>query len=626
MTKSNSSVKKLVSMFVAIILICSCSCISASAASLKKPTLKSVKAISASSITVKWKKATKAKGYVVYQKKAGNKSYKKISTINNKNKTTYIVNKLKSETKYSYKIKSYTKKGNKIIYSTFSNVKSATTKHAHKYTKYVCECGDVIYTCKCGKTKVVKFKDENLEKDEIKCDNFSQTGMAIILDDVDKSETEIALTGTPNSVVKSYGKNLLKQSLFSIGNYGLSVTLNGDGTILLNGTATSNGNLYLSGNGVDGSGENPFYGFPVGITLKGLNLVKSGTIDTTNAIVSPSFNYKVSSSESNLVLQRPTVSKTFELTESMVSSEKIRGIWYNFAKGTVFADVVLQPMIILADETDETYEKYKDPISVTLDSQGKGKIDFSGEKMYLYSSDEFTATYEIDSQKTDLVKSGLYKKSIVLNGDSICAGGSTRVSFGKQLADKYEMSINNKSVGGATIAYGTTSSGTNRHWVCNTISNMPSKADYVLLEGGINDYWNNVELGRITQTTTEDVDNTTFYGALESICRQAKDKWTNSKIIFITSHKIQTTSTRKNDIGYTFDEYHSAIIEVCNKYSIPVCDIYSLSEFDTSKTEYLQYTSDDNNDGIRDGVHPTTQGYEMFYVPLIEQTLKNLTK
>ena len=69
---------------------------------------------------------------------------------------------------------------------------------------------------------------------------------------------------------------------------------------------------------------------------------------------------------------------------------------------------------------------------------------------------------------------------------------------------------------------------------------------------------------------------------------------------------------------------HNAIINTCKKYDIPVCDIYSNSGFDTSKPEHKEYTCDDDGDGAKDGVHPTTQGYERFYVPLIVAFLTSI--
>lgn len=99
------------------------------AASVKAPAMKSVSAKSSSSITVKWKKASKVKGYVIYQKEGSGK-YKKIATLSSGSKVTYTKKELKSATKYSYKVKAYKTKDGKKTYSGFSKAKSTYTKPA----------------------------------------------------------------------------------------------------------------------------------------------------------------------------------------------------------------------------------------------------------------------------------------------------------------------------------------------------------------------------------------------------------------------------------------------------------------------------------------------------------------
>ncbi|MBQ4155291.1 MAG: hypothetical protein IJD90_00625, partial [Clostridia bacterium] len=626
-----------------ITLLFSLNSISVFATSQKRTIIKLVNSKSPDSIIIKWEKVSGAKGYVIYQIAEG-KKFKKTVTIKSGKKTTYTFKKLNNDTKYSFKLKSYAKKEGKTIYSAYSKVKSVRTMHLHKYTSHSCRCGDIISFCKCGNIKVVPNKNTNVDNPNVNNPpitdlptnnpsvdepiyeetnyNFSQTGYSLVLNDVDENESKIKLTGKPNTVVNSYGKNLLKQTNFKVTGSGVEITQNPDGTLTLNGTATSNLYLYLAGNGTNNSSENPFFGLPVDTQLKGLPLLKSGSINSTNC----SFNFSLSKGKENIVIQHiKSGYKSFKITKDIATSERIRGIWLNAISGTEFNNTIIQPCVILNNLTDTTYEKYKEPTSVTLDSIGKGYINYAKETMYLYSLNEFTAFYNIHLKYKELLESGLYKKVITLNGDSICAGSASRISYGSQIAQQYKMNISNKAVGGGTIAYGTTSSsGDNRHWICDTVSSMPENADFVLFSGGINDYWNDVELGILTDGITDKIDNTTFYGALESICRQAKEKWTNAKIGFITTHKIQTTPTRPNILGYTFDDYHTAILEVCKKYNIPVCDLYMASNFDTSKSEYLQYTSDDNNDGINDGVHPTTQGYQLFYIDKIVEFLKTL--
>jgi len=73
-------------------------------------------------ITLKWKKASKAKGYSVYQKKSG--KYKKIKTTT---KRTYTTKKLKAFKSYSFKVRAYRMSGGKKVYGKYSSAKKVTT-------------------------------------------------------------------------------------------------------------------------------------------------------------------------------------------------------------------------------------------------------------------------------------------------------------------------------------------------------------------------------------------------------------------------------------------------------------------------------------------------------------------
>jgi hypothetical protein len=73
-------------------------------------------------ITLKWKKASKAKGYSVYQKKSG--KYKKIKTTT---KRTYTAKKLKAFKSYSFKVRAYKMSGGKKVYGKYSSAKKVTT-------------------------------------------------------------------------------------------------------------------------------------------------------------------------------------------------------------------------------------------------------------------------------------------------------------------------------------------------------------------------------------------------------------------------------------------------------------------------------------------------------------------
>lgn len=89
----------------------------------EQPSLQSVE-ITKKGVELTWKKEIGGLGYSVYRK-AGNGTYKKIKTIDDKNITTWVdKTALKAGEKYTYKIRVYTKNDRQTIYSKFSVPKS----------------------------------------------------------------------------------------------------------------------------------------------------------------------------------------------------------------------------------------------------------------------------------------------------------------------------------------------------------------------------------------------------------------------------------------------------------------------------------------------------------------------
>lgn len=105
---------------------------SSSSASTSKVTVKATKIVKTKatkkSITIKWKKISNAKGYVVYRSTSKNGTYKKIATVKSAKKVTFKNTKLKSGKKYYYKVQAYTKSGTKTIYASKSAAKAVKTK------------------------------------------------------------------------------------------------------------------------------------------------------------------------------------------------------------------------------------------------------------------------------------------------------------------------------------------------------------------------------------------------------------------------------------------------------------------------------------------------------------------
>lgn len=239
-----------------------------------------------------------------------------------------------------------------------------------------------------------------------------------------------------------------------------------------------------------------------------------------------------------------------------------------------------------------------------------------GEKKTLNSNIEVP---QIDIAK--ITKSTLYGKKVTLNGDSIAFGAGTGgTGFMDYIASNYNMTLDKKAVSGATIA-NLSSRYPDKHCICTSIDTMAEDANYIIFEGGYNDWFLWTQIGTLTDTMSGDLDDTKFYGALESICRQALAKWENGKIGFIITHKINDAWRTQKQEGATYptlDGYYQAIKNVCEKYSIPYLDLSKVSRLNTELQNYKKYTYNS------DGVHPTKDGYQIFYVDTIARWMENL--
>lgn len=212
----------------------------------------------------------------------------------------------------------------------------------------------------------------------------------------------------------------------------------------------------------------------------------------------------------------------------------------------------------------------------------------------------------------------LYKKIISFNGDSICAGLGYAGGYGKIIADRNAMTYENIAVSGATIVPNIADGSNTRHCISTTVTSMRSDADYIILEGGVNDFGIYIDdntimsLGEISDGYTATLDTTTFCGAFENMLKQTVSRFKGKKIGFIFVHRLF-------GIGWTWDTWHEKMEAMLYKWGIPFLDlekeIPSLCMIDELKTAYT-------NNG--DGWHPNEQGYKKYYANKIETFIRSL--
>lgn len=202
-------------------------------------------------------------------------------------------------------------------------------------------------------------------------------------------------------------------------------------------------------------------------------------------------------------------------------------------------------------------------------------------------------------------------KKIVYDGDSICMGYNADGGYPAMIAEYTNGTYENQAVGGGLLTASSTV-----HSVVNNLANLPTDGDIYCFQGGINDYWGGVALGTCTQGDyTGTLDTSTICGALETIFRYALSNFVGKGICFVITHKIQNTAYQNNSAGHSFKDYRDAMVQVCEKYSIPYYDAFSASGLngwnDAQNNSFLTA----NGAGSPDGTHPNIEGYKRYYVP-----------
>ena len=225
------------------------------------------------------------------------------------------------------------------------------------------------------------------------------------------------------------------------------------------------------------------------------------------------------------------------------------------------------------------------------------------------------------------MKSILYNKTILFDGDSICIGRRETGNWATRIAEQYNATCPCYAAGGGTITENPPLFrwGAERHSVSASLEKLHAEhpeADYIILEGGTNDadLLGNAAAGeesRLGSITAFDFsgqyDRDTFCGALESVFYRATQLWPGKKIAYIVAQKMG----RSESAFLNRRHYFEAAIAICRKWGIPYIDLWEGCYLNPNLPWMYDptHTPDenlaDNRGYYYDGQHLTARGYDL---------------
>ncbi len=206
-------------------------------------------------------------------------------------------------------------------------------------------------------------------------------------------------------------------------------------------------------------------------------------------------------------------------------------------------------------------------------------------------------------------------------GDSICSGGNFEGGYARIISENYGITAINEALGGSALSRGIKwdeNSDGFRPSIIDMLDALPDDLDYVVMQGGLNDFWGHVKLGEI-----DSADELTYSGALNALFSKAKADYPKSKLGFIITHNAFTYDAE----GY-YEAFYQRTKDICDKHGISYLDLYSQNNQNVgvnvkdAEMKRIYFESNERPGG--DGVHPNKFGYEEIYAKPIMEWLRTL--
>lgn len=218
-------------------------------------------------------------------------------------------------------------------------------------------------------------------------------------------------------------------------------------------------------------------------------------------------------------------------------------------------------------------------------------------------------------------------RTMYCDGDSVAYGsgtdtmGNSPYSFCNYVAEKYNMTMTNKAAPGTTLAIRKDFIGTDHRSILERVREMKGDYDVILLDGGFNDLFKNVEMGQMTDLSNKSgkYNEYTTAGALESICYFLDKNYKDSIKLFVLCHDCSTRTKQS--------QYWTLIKNILDKWGIPYIDLSEETELTDDNeeitTQYFKYNTTSKKG---DGIHPLAYANMKIYGPAVAEKLNEVAQ
>ena len=257
---------------------------------------------------------------------------------------------------------------------------------------------------------------------------------------------------------------------------------------------------------------------------------------------------------------------------------------------------------------------YTDKINIY--SYAYNQLPENKKDLYFLGSFYYNSTHKIVLSVNLNCKYSLNKNIINFIGDSLTYGyldGNTRMKlpYPALVENNLGCICNNYGISGTRISQTQDNAMSND----NRINSWDKSATCNVIKGGTNDYLGGVSIG-----TLDDYKNgiyTTFLGGYEYLINKLYEKFPSKPILLITPP--QTWSLKVVN-GQTLLQFVNAIIQLGEKYSLPVLDLYRNGQY--CKASMKQVGANGKYILTTDGVHYTQHYVSNILTPIISDFIK----